>query len=800
MKYKYIILLLLILGIVHHSWGQSNCTPNGISTNPETPINPIIQSNSNCTDVLNYFDWTDQYFSTPQYDNNGTNIVESPFYNEDNSFLEHISWHTQYGGPNYHPEDGWELLKENITETDAGVDFIYFILYNKFSSTIRVFGAFEQKNQDYNYYVIKLGFSDKENMTALLHPTSGLAQSLDEESIDFVHTTFRNPLDESRFVMADFPVEYDPCTCTKDSDGLSVEFKLVEEQQLQLYGRLWALSGNVGHITGGIGNFDQEDFLTSTYSDGGGLSQAGTMIYNSLDGLISKYQANAAADSKMGKQLKALKATKVILDFIAETAGKISTPEAQIAALAANALGAFVGYASYKVEKKQGGVQSQNKAIGSITVTQAELAFNGSITQSQDNGISLNMDLPGNPDNDLNCEAATYPKYNEVLGRFAVLETPKVEVGITNDGAPLYFAADRSRSYRIRLDKESLKYLFNPAAGVNEENTLIYAGLVVKAHNSVTIPGVEYEVSEGYNINFASINDGLDSVTFVSQFVPLDCIGDMTAELISISNGDDYSSDLDMWLTDIYEIQLRFIIYYEFDQLDVNGVPNKAFQIVTYPLKPVTKFYNNIPPPISNNEVPIMDSLYIGSNTNFTIPQTIFAWRKVVIDGDLTTNSNINVEIIAPEIIIQGGSIGQNIELKQGYFPTSCPTLNQYSGVLTSFCGGEKYKASNSKSRNILKEPKILRDQGIELFSNFRSTPNPFTNTFNLQFELEEGGETSLIVYDALGRVVETVIMNDNLPIGKHQYQIDGTKLGSGVYYVKLNHSNGSQTIKIIKQ
>jgi hypothetical protein len=78
--------------------------------------------------------------------------------------------------------------------------------------------------------------------------------------------------------------------------------------------------------------------------------------------------------------------------------------------------------------------------------------------------------------------------------------------------------------------------------------------------------------------------------------------------------------------------------------------------------------------------------------------------------------------------------------------------------------------------------------------------PNPFTNTFNLEFELEEGGETSLIVYDALGRVVETVIVNDNLSIGKHQYQIDGTKLGSGVYYVKLNHSNGTQTIKIIKQ
>jgi hypothetical protein len=168
MKYQHIILSLLLLVVTITSWGQSNCPPNGISTNPENPINPIAIPNSPCEDVLNYFDWRVQSFSTPYFNNNGTNLVESPFYNDENSFLQYIAWHTQYGGPNYHPEDGWELLRENITETSGGVDFIYFILYNKFSSTIRVFGAFEQKNQDYNYYVIRLEFPDgSQNMTAL---------------------------------------------------------------------------------------------------------------------------------------------------------------------------------------------------------------------------------------------------------------------------------------------------------------------------------------------------------------------------------------------------------------------------------------------------------------------------------------------------------------------------------------------------------------------------------------------------------------------------------------------------------
>jgi hypothetical protein len=90
---------------------------------------------------------------------------------------------------------------------------------------------------------------------------------------------------------------------------------------------------------------------------------------------------------------------------------------------------------------------------------------------------------------------------------------------------------------------------------------------------------------------------------------------------------------------------------------------------------------------------------------------------------------------------------------------------------------------------------------GKELFNKPLSViPNPFTNTFNVEFELETEGETSLIIYDALGRVVETVIVNTTLSIGKHQYQVDGTRLESGLYYATLQTTNGTQTIKIIKQ
>lgn len=59
---------------------------------------------------------------------------------------------------------------------------------------------------------------------------------------------------------------------------------------------------------------------------------------------------------------------------------------------------------------------------------------------------------------------------------------------------------------------------------------------------------------------------------------------------------------------------------------------------------------------------------------------------------------------------------------------------------------------------------------------------------------------TNVVVFDALGRVVETVIMNDNLPVGNHQYQVDGSKLENGIYYVQLRTNDNSQTIKVVKQ
>ncbi len=66
--------------------------------------------------------------------------------------------------------------------------------------------------------------------------------------------------------------------------------------------------------------------------------------------------------------------------------------------------------------------------------------------------------------------------------------------------------------------------------------------------------------------------------------------------------------------------------------------------------------------------------------------------------------------------------------------------------------------------------------------------PNPFNNTTNISFDVLRDMTGRLVVYDALGRVVQT-LFDGELSAGTHLRQFDGGGLSSGVYFVKLESS-----------
>lgn len=84
-----------------------------------------------------------------------------------------------------------------------------------------------------------------------------------------------------------------------------------------------------------------------------------------------------------------------------------------------------------------------------------------------------------------------------------------------------------------------------------------------------------------------------------------------------------------------------------------------------------------------------------------------------------------------------------------------------------------------------------------ESFSLGQNYPNPFNPTTNINFSIVKSGFVKLVVYDALGKVVETLLSESMMP-GKYTVTYDASKLNTGIYFYKLTSNGISETKKMM--
>ena len=77
------------------------------------------------------------------------------------------------------------------------------------------------------------------------------------------------------------------------------------------------------------------------------------------------------------------------------------------------------------------------------------------------------------------------------------------------------------------------------------------------------------------------------------------------------------------------------------------------------------------------------------------------------------------------------------------------------------------------------------KENGPNNFKLNQNYPNPFNPTTNIQFSIPTTSFVTLIVYDVLGKKIETLI-NSELAKGKHSVSFDGSMLSSGCYIYQL--------------
>jgi len=82
-------------------------------------------------------------------------------------------------------------------------------------------------------------------------------------------------------------------------------------------------------------------------------------------------------------------------------------------------------------------------------------------------------------------------------------------------------------------------------------------------------------------------------------------------------------------------------------------------------------------------------------------------------------------------------------------------------------------------------------------YSISQNYPNPFNPTTKIKFALPENAMTKIIIYDLLGREVETII-NKELEAGYYEINFDASNLTNGVYFYKMQVGSFIQTKKMI--
>ncbi len=190
----------------------------------------------------------------------------------------------------------------------------------------------------------------------------------------------------------------------------------------------------------------------------------------------------------------------------------------------------------------------------------------------------------------------------------------------------------------------------------------------------------------------------------------------------------------------------------------------------------------------------------IAVNWNSALPVELAAFTSSILRNEVTLNWITNSELNNKGFDIER-SLSKTTEWSKVGFVEGSGTINQSSSYsfkdrnLSSntykyrlkqidFNGGYKYFDLNS-------EVIIGIPHNFALMQNY---PNPFNPATKINFELPSAGLVKLAVYDISGKEVYAV--TNNYPAGYYTQNINGSNLGSGVYFYKLSFTGSEASFE----
>lgn len=644
-------------------------------------------------------------------------------------------------------------------------------------------------------------------VSALLHPTTGFNQALDMFSNEETTATVANTNAFGKFMYVDIPVEYDPCTCGTEAT-LVLQYSNVITQNIGLAGRFWALDRTLAEINDSKIDLFDENYLLNVLASSSPGEVLGTQTFADMNRLVKFHEELKEENDALKAKYERAKAFQDIIKLVGDVAGPLAAvPSGLLGSitlldsltvlgvtgvdysgkdLVSGMMSGF-NYYSSRLKKQLDSSTGKLNRVGGSSVSHGEMAFSGNISTSLPLGGEPKWRLPGSATAADLCNYPVgsqqyiasynnYPRYNEILGRFAVLETPRAEV---------YLGTGYSWSQTVvNFDASSLQYVYNPAAGISAEGTDIWAAL------EITI--ADYVHTGFKNMKLVHSSDDGSLLTYQTPVMPLACLGEYAAALSS-------SSLLSNMIPS--SIVLKLFVEFEFE----GG--GKSLQVYSYPVSPTFINFDLdaavpliTPTPVSGDDILL-------TTTHFLTDELIFAWNSITIIGDLTADPGVKVEILAPDIrVLNQSFIGSDIWLRNGSAPYDCSPIEEYTGSLSAFCSSSKYKASQSSSLLQSSEEAFAGsglgalEAPVRLDLHAQVYPNPTSGQATLSLHLPQGGPVSAQLSDMQGRLLQEVLPPASLPAGEHLFELPTAGLPPGMYLITVRTPEGPVAVRLAKQ
>jgi hypothetical protein len=466
---------------------------------------------------VNTFDWR-----TPTYNvnwNGGTTTVENPFYQINNSSINHL-----YESKDMLPDDGWELFAHEFGYNDDGtpaqkVGIPTLVLYNRYTGLFRVF-VMRHQYFPYSHVRFQMSFIPttggmETSLLDLIHPIDALNRTHIKEPENSAIDRFLN--EDWKWHFAEFPMAYDPCTCFYKSK-VAVNVSFINQSQIDLSG---SINGNITSINNNTGNASKTKFWTwSNLSNlAGKLGEVFKGVTDFTSSLKSSVDGSPMSTTEKND-------TKTAVDDLGNKMKAITFLKAGAAGF--SLLGKALGLVDFFVTGGKKGTTGQEVKMSPMAINMS-VKLTGTIKAEFRHKEIIRWN-PGST----GAVAADgeYPYYNETMGIFNLTERPvaRERTTVTTSGRTRdVFSRLTTAQYQIAND---IKWTLNPAAGLEAQE--IFASIIIERPNFSTGAPTSHN---GTVWTF----DGVDAVTGRGQFSsPLFEIGCLKNKIVGLRWSEGY--------------------------------------------------------------------------------------------------------------------------------------------------------------------------------------------------------------------------------------------------------------------